>query len=100
MASRKSYRRTRRANPIAEFLGLEQYTRGAGEGRCRLAVRREFFNPVGSVHGGILFTVMFMYPWIERWITKDDREHHVLDRPQVWVQVRIPRLGEGLVCQP
>ena len=31
---------------------------------------------------GILFTVMFMYPWIERWITKDNREHHVLDRPR------------------
>ena len=25
---------------------------------------------------------MFTYPWIERWITKDDREHHVLDRPR------------------
>jgi ubiquinol-cytochrome c reductase cytochrome b subunit len=34
------------------------------------------------VPAGILFTVMFMYPWIERWITKDDREHHVLDRPR------------------
>ena len=34
------------------------------------------------VPAGILFTVMFTYPWIERWITKDDREHHVLDRPR------------------
>ena len=25
---------------------------------------------------------MFTYPWIERWITKDNREHHVLDRPR------------------
>jgi ubiquinol-cytochrome c reductase cytochrome b subunit len=25
---------------------------------------------------------MFTYPWIERWVTKDDREHHVLDRPR------------------
>ena len=33
------------------------------------------------VPAGILFTVLFMYPWIERWITKDNREHHVLDRP-------------------
>ncbi|MCH6470336.1 cytochrome bc1 complex cytochrome b subunit [Sinomonas terrae] len=30
----------------------------------------------------IVFTVLFTYPWIERWITKDDREHHVLDRPR------------------
>ncbi|MDR7080850.1 ubiquinol-cytochrome c reductase cytochrome b subunit [Arthrobacter ginsengisoli] len=34
------------------------------------------------VPAGIIFTVLFTYPWIERWITKDNREHHVLDRPR------------------
>ncbi|WP_434612135.1 cytochrome bc1 complex cytochrome b subunit [Arthrobacter sp. A5] len=34
------------------------------------------------VPAGIVFTVLFAYPWIERWVTKDDREHHVLDRPR------------------
>ncbi|GAB3285527.1 cytochrome bc complex cytochrome b subunit [Sinomonas notoginsengisoli] len=34
------------------------------------------------VPAGIVFTVLFTYPWIERWITKDVREHHVLDRPR------------------
>ena len=34
------------------------------------------------VPAGLVFTVLFTYPWIERWITKDDREHHVLDRPR------------------
>jgi ubiquinol-cytochrome c reductase cytochrome b subunit len=34
------------------------------------------------VPAGIVFTALFCYPWIERWITKDDREHHVLDRPR------------------
>ncbi|WP_369047329.1 cytochrome b [Sinomonas sp. P10A9] len=34
------------------------------------------------VPAGIVFTVLFTYPWIERWITKDEREHHVLDRPR------------------
>ncbi|WP_427017953.1 cytochrome b [Pseudarthrobacter sp. P1] len=34
------------------------------------------------VPAGIVFTVLFTYPWIERWITRDDREHHVLDRPR------------------
>ncbi|WP_138413626.1 cytochrome b [Sinomonas gamaensis] len=34
------------------------------------------------VPAGIVFTVLFIYPWVERWITKDDREHHVLDRPR------------------
>jgi acyl-CoA thioesterase len=57
MATRKRLR-TRRPNPVAEFLGLEQYTQAPGEGRCRLAIRREFFNPVGTVHGGILFTIV------------------------------------------
>ena len=31
---------------------------------------------------GLLFVGMFAWPWIERWVTKDDREHHVLDRPR------------------
>ncbi|MFB0834301.1 cytochrome bc1 complex cytochrome b subunit [Arthrobacter halodurans] len=30
----------------------------------------------------ILFGVMFGWPWIERWVTKDNREHHLLDRPR------------------
>lgn len=30
----------------------------------------------------VLFTLMFGYPWIERWVTKDNREHHILDRPR------------------
>lgn len=34
------------------------------------------------VPAGIIFAVLFTYPWIERWITKDNREHHVLDRPR------------------
>ncbi|WP_138442733.1 cytochrome b [Sinomonas susongensis] len=34
------------------------------------------------VPAGIVFTVLFIYPWLERWITKDNREHHVLDRPR------------------
>ncbi|GAA4372226.1 cytochrome b [Paeniglutamicibacter cryotolerans] len=34
------------------------------------------------VPAGIVFTLMFVWPWIEAWITKDKREHHVLDRPR------------------
>ncbi|MFJ2620269.1 cytochrome bc complex cytochrome b subunit [Glutamicibacter sp. NPDC087344] len=34
------------------------------------------------VPAGALFTVMFAWPWIERWVTKDKREHHLLDRPR------------------
>ncbi|MGO1883881.1 MAG: cytochrome bc1 complex cytochrome b subunit [Citricoccus sp.] len=34
------------------------------------------------VPAGILFSLMFGWPWIERWITKDNREHHILDRPR------------------
>ncbi len=34
------------------------------------------------VPAGIVFTVLFTYPWIERWVTKDNSEHHVLDRPR------------------
>ncbi len=31
---------------------------------------------------GILFLVLGAYPFIEKWITGDDREHHLLDRPR------------------
>ncbi|MDQ1626619.1 MAG: ubiquinol-cytochrome c reductase cytochrome b subunit [Actinomycetota bacterium] len=31
---------------------------------------------------GLLFTSMGLYPMIERWVTGDNREHHVLDRPR------------------
>jgi ubiquinol-cytochrome c reductase cytochrome b subunit len=34
------------------------------------------------VPAGILFGLMFGWPWIERWVTKDTREHHILDRPR------------------
>ncbi len=34
------------------------------------------------VPAGILFGLMFAWPWIERWVTKDTREHHILDRPR------------------
>jgi ubiquinol-cytochrome c reductase cytochrome b subunit len=31
---------------------------------------------------GLLFTLLGLYPWIEKWATGDDREHHLLDRPR------------------
>ncbi len=34
------------------------------------------------IPAGIVFTLLFAYPWIERWVTRDNREHHVLDRPR------------------
>jgi ubiquinol-cytochrome c reductase cytochrome b subunit len=31
---------------------------------------------------GLLFTPMAIYPFLERWVTGDNAEHHVLDRPR------------------
>ena len=31
---------------------------------------------------GLLFTSLAAWPFIERWITQDDREHHLLERPR------------------
>ncbi|HYJ69980.1 MAG TPA: cytochrome bc complex cytochrome b subunit [Nocardioidaceae bacterium] len=31
---------------------------------------------------GILFTLLGLYPFVERWVNGDDREHHLLDRPR------------------
>ncbi len=36
----------------------------------------------GLVLMGILFTVLGAYPFIERWITGDRGEHHLLERPR------------------
>jgi ubiquinol-cytochrome c reductase cytochrome b subunit len=34
------------------------------------------------IPAAILIGTMMAWPWIERWITKDNREHHILDRPR------------------
>jgi ubiquinol-cytochrome c reductase cytochrome b subunit len=31
---------------------------------------------------GLLYTALALYPFFERWLTGDQREHHVLDRPR------------------
>ncbi len=31
---------------------------------------------------GVLVMFMFTWPWIERWVTKDNRVHNILDRPR------------------
>ncbi len=30
----------------------------------------------------LIFLGLFVWPWIENWITKDKKEHHLLDRPR------------------
>ncbi|MGO3088326.1 MAG: cytochrome bc1 complex cytochrome b subunit [Galactobacter sp.] len=41
-------------------------------------------NVIGPVATIVLALVIIMvcWPWIERWFTKDNREHHILDRPR------------------
>ncbi|GAB3259361.1 cytochrome b [Arthrobacter pigmenti] len=34
------------------------------------------------VPAGLLFTLLFAWPWVEAWVSKDKREHHLLDRPR------------------
>lgn len=31
---------------------------------------------------GVVFTVLFLYPFFEKWVTSDRREHHLCDRPR------------------
>jgi ubiquinol-cytochrome c reductase cytochrome b subunit len=31
---------------------------------------------------GVVFTVLFLYPFFEKWVTGDRREHHLCDRPR------------------
>ncbi|MDN5726768.1 MAG: cytochrome bc complex cytochrome b subunit [Propionibacteriales bacterium] len=36
----------------------------------------------GALLMGLLFSVMGAYPFIEKWVTGDESEHHLLDRPR------------------
>lgn len=37
--------------------------------------------PFALMAGSVMMAMMF-WPWIERWVTKDDRVHNILDRPR------------------
>ena len=39
-----------------------------------------FIPGVGGL--GLLFTVLALWPFVERWVTGDQREHHLLERPR------------------
>lgn len=39
-----------------------------------------FIPGVGGL--GLIFTTLALWPFIERWITGDEREHHLLERPR------------------
>lgn len=50
-----------------------------------LRIGRFMINNVvfsGVIIPGFIFTVLALVPWIERRLTGDDREHHLLDRPR------------------
>ncbi len=36
----------------------------------------------GVIIPGLIFTSLIAVPWIERWLTGDDNDHHLLDRPR------------------
>ena len=36
----------------------------------------------GMVLPGLMIGALFAYPFVEQWVTGDDREHHILDRPR------------------
>jgi ubiquinol-cytochrome c reductase cytochrome b subunit len=36
----------------------------------------------GVLLPGVTFGLLYGWPWLEAWRTKDHREHHVLDRPR------------------
>jgi ubiquinol-cytochrome c reductase cytochrome b subunit len=36
----------------------------------------------GVLFPAIVFMLLYAWPWIERWVSGDDREHHLLQRPR------------------
>ncbi len=57
----------------------------------------EIPNPFfpGVLLPGITFTVMFLWPWIEERLSRDHRDHHLLDRPRD--RPRRTALGVGVL---
>src|SRR5262249_30725756 len=43
-------------------------------------IPNQFYS--GVLVAGVAFGIMYLWPWIEARVTKDRREHHVLDRPR------------------
>ncbi|MDI3331050.1 MAG: ubiquinol-cytochrome c reductase cytochrome b subunit [Micrococcus sp.] len=37
---------------------------------------------IPMIPAAVLILTMIIWPWLERWVTKDSREHHILDRPR------------------
>ncbi|TDO93833.1 cytochrome bc1 complex cytochrome b subunit [Enemella evansiae] len=83
-------------NPAEVTAGSQpDWYMGPAEGAVRIMPNWEWNFPNASVFStwswnvfipgvgmlGLLFTSMAIYPFIERWITKDEREHHVLEYP-------------------
>lgn len=46
-----------KSNPFAALLGIETTVIQKGYAEGRMKIRPDFFNPLGSVHGGCLFTL-------------------------------------------
>jgi ubiquinol-cytochrome c reductase cytochrome b subunit len=48
------------------------------------AFDRTIPNPFfpGVLLPGVLFTLLFVWPWLEAWVSKDKAAHHILDRPR------------------
>lgn len=89
-------------NPVWNYGGYDPSPVSAGtqpdwyigwlDGALRLAPTGLEFKALGGTWSfnillpllvGVLFLVVVAaYPFIEKWITGDDREHHVLDRPR------------------
>jgi ubiquinol-cytochrome c reductase cytochrome b subunit len=37
---------------------------------------------IPMIPAAVLILTMIIWPWLEKWVTKDNREHHILDRPR------------------
>lgn len=44
-------------NPFGDMLGMTVMDAGAGYGLCVMPVTEDMKNPIGSVHGGVLFSL-------------------------------------------
>ena len=45
------------ASPFAEVIGLRLYAVSDGHAEAEVPLKHDLFNPIGSVHGGVYYTL-------------------------------------------
>lgn len=92
-------------NPFAKLLGIR--IEDASEGYCKgsLEITKDFTNPIGSVHGGVLYTLADVMSGTAAattgytWTTTSGEYHYLragLNTEKIYAEARVIKAGKKL----